>query len=257
MNNTSDGRDRERVCFITGAGKRIGACTARKFHAEGYRVIIHYRNSSVEAIALMAELNALREESAVVLQADLTERTQLDSLGAAALACYQRVDVLVNNASSFYPTAVADCSHASWDDLIDSNLRAAFFLIQQLAGELERRRGCVVNIVDTHADKPLKGFPIYSIAKAGAKAMTKALANELAPNVRVNGISPGAILWPPSLEDDSDASVLAAREKVLESIPLRSLGEPQHIADAVFFLASNACYVTGQTIRVDGGRYLA
>lgn len=257
MTNSVKQPDQARVCLITGAAKRIGACIARKFHAQGYRVIIHYRNSSAEAIALVAELNASRDASAAALQADLTQRDQVNTLGAEALACFKRVDVLVNNASSFYPTALADCGHDSWDDLIDSNLRAAFFLTQQLAAELERCHGSVINIVDTHADSPLKGFPMYSIAKAGAKAMTKSLAKEMAPSVRVNGISPGAILWPPSLEDGSDAAVLKAREKVLETIPLRTLGDQQDIADAAFFLANDAAYITGQTIRVDGGRYLA
>ncbi len=256
MNTSTDPSNERRVCFLTGASKRIGACTARKFHSEGFNIIIHYNRSSAEAEALVAELNSLRAVSAVSLQADLTDRKQIKPLAAAALAAYQRVDVLVNNASSFYPSPLQECDHDIWDDLIDSNLRAAFFLTQGLASELERRGGCVVNIVDTHADNPLKGFPVYSIAKAGLKAMTKSLAKELAPRVRVNGVSPGAILWPPSLEDDSNPSVLASREKVLETIPLRSLGKPQNIADTVFFLANDACYVTGQTFRVDGGRYL-
>jgi pteridine reductase len=232
-----------RVCFLTGASKRLGACTARKFHAEGFNVIIHYNRSKSEADALVAQLNAVRSSSAFCLQADLTDSEQ-------------RVDVLVNNASAFYPTPLAECDHKTWDDLFDSNLRAGFFLAQRLAPELEQRAGSIVNMTDTHADNPLKGFPIYSLAKAGVKAMTKSLAKELAPRVRVNGVSPGAILWPPSLEDESDPAVLEAREKMLGKIPLRSLGEPQNIADTVFFLANDACYVTGQTVRVDGGRYL-
>ena len=244
------------VCFLTGASKRLGACTARKFHAEGFNVIIHYNRSKSEADALVAQLNAVRTSSAFCLQADLTDSEQVQSLARLALDCYQRVDVLVNNASAFYPTPLAECDHKTWDDLFDSNLRAAFFLAQRLAPELEQRAGSIVNMTDTHADNPLKDFPIYSLAKAGVKAMTKSLAKELAPRVRVNGVSPGAILWPPSLEDESDPAVLEAREKMLGKIPLRSLGEPQNIADTVFFLANDACYVTGQTVRVDGGRYL-
>lgn len=235
----------------------MGACTAKKFHTEGFNVIIHYNRSKDEADALVAQLNASRENSAFALQADLTDHQQVQSLARVALDCYQRIDVLVNNASAFYPTPIGGCDHEAWDDLFDSNLRAAFFLAQQLAPELERRAGSVINMTDTHADNPLKGFPIYSMAKAGVKAMTKSLAKELAPRVRVNGVSPGAILWPPSLEDDSDPAVLEARQKMLEKIPLRTLGEPRHIADAVYFLANDACYVTGQTVRVDGGRYLA
>ena len=245
-----------KVCLLTGASKRLGACTTKKFHAEGFNVIIHYNSSKNEADALVMQLNALRPGSACCLQADLTDHEQVQSLARMSLDCYQRVDVLVNNASAFYPTPLAECDHKGWDDLFDSNLRAGFFLAQQLAPELERRAGSIVNMTDTHADNPLKGFPLYSMAKAGVKAMTKSLAKELAPRVRVNGVSPGAILWPPSLEDDSDPTVLDARKKMLEQIPLRSLGEPQNIADAVFFLANDACYVTGQTIRVDGGRYL-
>lgn len=257
MNALKDQGHNNRVCLLTGASKRLGACTAKKFHAEGFNVIIHYNSSKNEAEELVAQLNALRTGSAFCLQADLTDHEQVQSLARLAFDCYQRVDVLINNASSFYPTPLAECDHKAWDDLFDSNLRAGFFLAQQLAPELEERAGSVVNMTDTHADNPLKGFPIYSMAKAGVKAMTKSLAKELAPRVRVNGVSPGAILWPPSLEDESDPGVLEARQKMLEQIPLRALGEPQNIADTVFFLANDACYVTGQTIRVDGGRYLA
>ncbi|PCI76803.1 MAG: pteridine reductase [SAR86 cluster bacterium] len=246
-----------RVCFLTGASKRLGACTAKKFHAEGFNVIIHYNSSKDEAHALVAQLNALRIGSAFCLQADLSNREQMQPLAQLAFDCYQRVDVLVNNASAFYPTPLTECDHKAWDDLFDSNLRAAFFLAQQLAPELKLRAGSVINMTDTHADNPLKGFPIYSMAKAGVKAMTKSLAKELAPRVRVNGVSPGAILWPPSLEDESDPAILEARKNMLEKIPLRTLGEPQNIADTVFFLANDACYVTGQTVRVDGGRYLS
>ena len=256
MTISTDQSHDTRVCLITGASKRLGACTAKKFHAEGFNVIIHYNRSESEAEALVAQLNAIRTGSAFCLQAELTNSEQVQSLARLALDCYQRVDVLVNNASAFYPTPLAECDHKTWDDLFDSNLRAGFFLAQRLAPELEQRAGSIVNMTDTHADNPLKGFPIYSMAKAGVKAMTKSLAKELAPRVRVNGVSPGAILWPPSLEDESDPAVLEAREKMLEKIPLRTLGEPQNIADTVFFLANDACYVTGQTVRVDGGRYL-
>lgn len=257
MNTATDPSDAPGVCLLTGASKRLGACTARKFHDAGFDVIIHYNNSGEAAEALVAELNAARTASACRLQADLSDREQVQSLAQRTLDCYQRLDVLVNNASAFYPTPFAECSDADWDALVDSNLRAAYFLAQRLAPELERRSGSIINMTDTHADNPLKGFPIYSIAKAGVKAMTKSLAKELAPRVRVNGVSPGAILWPPSLEDETDPAVLTARQKMLDSIPLRTLGEPQHIADTVYFLANDACYVTGQTIRVDGGRYLA
>jgi len=255
---TATNHDKEtKVCLLTGASKRIGACTARKFHDEGFNVIIHYNTSSREADILVSQLNAARAGSAVSLQADFTSDIQTQPLAQQALDCYQRLDVLVNNASAFYPTPLDACDNDAWNELFDSNLRAAFFLTQQLAPELQTRAGSVINITDTHADNPLKGYPIYSIAKAGVKAMTKSLAKELAPRVRVNGVSPGAILWPPSLSDETEHGVLEARQKVLDAIPMRRLGDPQNIADTVFFLANNACYVTGQTIRVDGGRYLA
>ena len=257
MNTSTNQSHGTRVCFLTGASKRLGACTAKKFHAEGFNVIIHYNHSKNSADTLVAQLNALRTGSAFCLQADLCEHEQTQSLARLAFDCYRRVDVLVNNASAFYPTPLAECDHKIWDDLFDSNLRAAFFLAQQFAPELEQRAGSIVNMTDTYADSPLKGFPIYSMAKAGVKAMTKSLAKELAPRVRVNGVSPGAILWPPSMEDESDPAVLEDRQKILEKIPLRTLGEPQNIADTVFFLANDACYVTGQTVRVDGGRSLS
>lgn len=253
LNTANSGK----TCFITGAGKRLGACTARKFHDEGFNVIIHYNSSASEADALAAKFNSLRKNSATALQANLVDKFAVQALGKAVLESFQRLDVLVNNASSFYPTPIGQSSHAHWDNLMDSNLRAAFFLTQQLAPELIKQNGAVVNMVDTHADNPLKDFPIYSITKAGVKAMTKSFAKELAPQVRVNGVSPGAILWPPSLEDSTDTAVLAGREKMLGKIPMRTLGDAHNIADTVFFLANDACYVTGQTVRVDGGRYLS
>jgi pteridine reductase len=256
MSQKPDKKNSAKTCLITGASKRIGACTAKKFHDAGFNVIVHYNNSAQKANALVSTFNSIRNNSALALQADLTNKKQVQALAEAVLDGFGRLDVLVNNASSFYPTAFGECTHAQWDELIDSNLRAAFFLTQQLAPELSKQGGAVVNIVDTHADKPLQGFPIYSIAKAGLKAMTKSMAKELAPQVRVNGISPGAILWPPSLEDTSNPAVVTEREKILSEIPLRRLGEPQNIADAVFFLANSANYITGQTMRVDGGRYL-
>ncbi len=246
-----------KTCFISGASKRLGAYTARKFHRQGFNVIIHYNRSAQDADALISELNSIRKDSTSGLQANLTDRVKVEGLAKAVLGSFQRLDVLVNNASSFYPTAIGQSSHQDWDDLIDSNLRAAFFLTQHLAPELINRNGAVINMVDTHADSPLKDFPLYSIAKAGVKAMTKSMAIELAPRVRVNGISPGAILWPPSLEDSSNPAALEGRKKMLEKIPLRRLGNAQNIADTVFFLANDACYMTGQIIRVDGGRYLA
>jgi pteridine reductase len=247
----------KKVCCITGAAHRIGACIAQKFHQQGFNVIIHYNRSADAAELLVSQLNQLRSNSAVALQADMNDTQQMKTLASRILDQYQRLDVLVNNASSFYPTPLGEATQSQWDELIDSNLRAAFFLSQDLSAELIRRQGAIVNIADTHADKPLLNYSIYSIAKAGLKAMTKSLANELAPSVRVNAVSPGAIIWPAALEDAQAPSVLSVREKILQQIPLGKLGEPKHIADTVYFLASEASYITGQTIRVDGGRGLS
>lgn len=245
-----------KVVFITGAAKRIGAATARLFHHQGFNVIIHYNRSETEANALVGELNSARADSAAAFQADLTDRGATETMAKQIVSVFGQLDVLVNNASSFYPTALGEISQQTWDDLIDSNLRAAFFVSQQLAPELTLRKGAIINIVDTHADRPLAGFPTYSIAKAGLKAMTKSLALELAPNVRVNGVSPGAILWPPALEDDNDPEVLEKRKTVLKRIPLARLGRQEDIAEAVLYFATEASYITGLTLKVDGGRSL-
>lgn len=245
-----------KVVFITGAAKRIGATIARTFHRHGFKVIIHYHSSIEEANALIEELNGNRADSATALQADLTDREATLNMAKKIGKIFGRVDVLVNNASAFYPTRLGEIEQQTWDDLIDSNLRGAFFISQQLAQELKSRRGAIVNIVDTHSDRPLQGFPTYSIAKAGVKAMTKSLAIELAPDVRVNGVSPGAILWPPSLENDQDPDVLARRKDTLARIPLARLGKKEDIAEAVFYLATEASYITGFTLKVDGGRSL-
>lgn len=245
-----------KAVLVTGAGHRIGACIARAFHQRGLRVLIHYNRSRAAALALAQELNLRRESSAAILRADLTSEVDVRRLGAEVLGIFGRLDVLVNNASSFYPTEFGRSTEEQWQDLIDSNLRGAFFLSQALSEELKEKGGSIINIIDTHANRPLAGFPIYSVAKAGLKAMTRSLAIELAPWVRVNGVSPGAILWPPSLEDDSDPEVLKKREETLQKIPLGHLGDPKDIAETVCFLASDASYVTGQVIKVDGGRSL-
>ncbi len=245
-----------KVVFITGAAKRIGAAIAHLFHEHGFNVIVHANKSIDAATKLVNQLNERRPESAAMLQADLTVSSEVEKLGQSVLSLFNRLDVLVNNASSFYPTAFGDIKQQQWDDLIDSNLRAGFFLSQQFATELRTRKGAIINLVDTHADRPLTGFPTYSIAKAGVKAMTRSLAIELAPEVRVNGVSPGAILWPPSLEDDEDPQVLEKRQQMLKQIPIQRLGEKREIAEAVYYLAVEASYITGHVIKVDGGRSL-
>ena len=245
------------VALITGSARRIGAAVARKFHECGHRVLLHCRNSADEAEALAAECNGRRPSSAEVLIADLTSAGGGESLAQKALAHFQRIDVLINNASSYYSTAFGKVSAAQWDDLLGSNLRGHFFLSQALGEELRSRGGAIVNIGDIHADRPRRGFSAYAIAKAGLKAMTRSLAVELAPSVRVNAIAPGSILWPDFLADESGPGVAEARQDILQSIPMRKLGDPNQIADLCWFLAVKANYMTGQTIRMDGGRSLS
>lgn len=248
----------QRVVLVTGAAKRIGAAIARQFHSKGFRVVIHCHKSSSEAASLAADLNAVRADSAKMLSADLTDSDQVKILAKQSLLCFDRIDVLVNNASAFYPTPVATASQADWDQLIDSNLRAAFFLSQALAPELQTHNGngAIINVIDALAEKTLPGHSIYSIAKSGLRAMTKSLARELAPHVRVNGVSPGAILWPAPLENTETPEVLEKRKNITAQIPLGDLGTPEDIAEASYFLACEASYITGETIKVDGGRSL-
>lgn len=237
------------VLFITGAARRIGAQIARQFHHQGYNVVLHYHTSRTAAEALQVQLCRQRPGSVTLLQADLTDRASVQQLAAQAEACHGRVDVLINNASSFYPTPLDASGLAHWDDLVDSNLRSAYTLSVALAPTLRQQQGCIINIVDIHADSGLKGYPIYSIAKAGLKMMTRSLARELAPQVRVNGIAPGAILWP---EDERNAS---DHQAIVERIPLGRHGDPEDIAETAWFLGT-AGYITGQIIKVDGGRSL-
>jgi len=244
------------VVLVTGAAQRVGAAIAAKFHHSNYRVIIHCRHSIATATEQVARLNAIRPNSAAVLQADLTSAAAVQQLAEEALAQFGRLDVLVNNASAFYATPFGSMQQSQWDELIDSNVRAALFLAQELATELSSRHGAIVNLVDIYADKPLAQHSIYNIAKAGLKAMTKSLALELAPAVRVNGVSPGAILWPEVLSDETDSSTQASRDRILQQIPLGQLGTAQQIADTVYFLAAEASYITGEVLRVDGGRSL-
>jgi pteridine reductase len=244
------------VALITGAAKRIGAAIARRFHTGGYRVIIHYNGSLAEAEALAAELNAVRADSAHCVRAALTDREQVDCLAEEALASFGRLDLLVNNASSFYPTPLAESNRAQWDDLIDSNLRGHYFLSVTLSEALKTHRGNIINIIDAMMEQAIADFPIYSIAKAGLLNMNRVLARELAPEVRVNGVSPGAILWPAHLEDPQDEAAEAARAKALAGIPLGRTGAIEDIANAAYFLVTQATYVTGAEIKVDGGRSL-
>jgi pteridine reductase len=247
---TSDSKLDGRVALITGAAHRIGAQIARTLHAQGVDVALHYRSSREAAAALQAELEAARGGSVLLLQADLHDYRGFPGLMARIRDFRGRLDVLVNNASSFYPTPFGQASPEQWEDLIGSNLRGPFFLAREAAPLLRERRGCIVNLVDIHAERPLKDHPIYSIAKAGNAMMVKALARELGPEVRVNGIAPGAILWPEQGMSD------AAKDEILARTALQRPGSPEDIARTLLFLVRDADYITGQIVAVDGGRTL-
>jgi pteridine reductase len=239
-----------KVAFITGAAHRIGAQIARTLHAEGVDLALHYRSSADAARALRSELEAVRADSVLLLQADLHDCAAFPDLVGRIRAFHGRLDVLVNNASSFYPTPFDTASQAQWDDLIGSNLRAPFFLAREAAALLRDAGGSIVNLVDIHAERPLKDHPVYSIAKAGNAMMVKALARELGPEVRVNGVAPGAILWPEQgMSED-------AKGEILSRTALQRPGSPEDIARTLLFLVRDADYITGQIIAVDGGRTL-
>lgn len=238
-----------KTVLITGAARRVGAVIARTLHAAGANLVLHYRGSEAEARALSAELLALRADSVASVQADLLDVAALPGLVDCALERFGRLDALVNNASSFFPTAIGEISEAHWVDLIGSNLKAPLFLSQAAAEALTQSRGAIVNIVDIHAERPLKNYPLYCAAKAGLLGLTRALALELAPAVRVNGVSPGPIEWP---EDGSFTPQM--QREIIDHTLLRRCGAPQDIALAVRFLLQDAPYVTGQILAVDGGR---
>ena len=239
-----------KAALITGASARLGACTAKTLHERGCDVLLHC-NSSVEQAELLAqELNAHRANSACVAQADLSLPAGIESLSAAFRERFGRLDILVNNASRFYPTRIGETLAWQWDDLVNSNLRGPYFLVQALLPELQTAGGSIINIVDIHAERPMANHGVYSISKAGLAMMTRAMAAELGPAIRVNGVSPGAILWAVNEEDDS------ARQSILDRTVLKRTGEASDIASAVAYLALDAPYVTGQILAVDGGRSL-
>lgn len=236
--------------LITGAAKRIGAACARLLHSKGANVVLHYRTSRQDALELCNDLNAIRTHSAIALQADLLQLSELENLAFQAKAAWGTLDVLINNASSFYPTDINEVTETEWEELLGSNLKAPFFLAKLLASELSKHKGCIINIADIHAERGLKDYPVYSIAKAGLVAMTKVLAKELGPAVRINAVAPGAILWPEA--DMTDA----IKQDILNRIALKRSGAPEDIAKTVSFLIEEADYITGQVIAVDGGRTL-
>lgn len=240
-----------KVVLITGGAKRVGAAICRRLHAAGANLMLHYRASAGEARLLQAELNHTRPSSVALIQADLLDIAKLPSLVEQTLTTFGRLDALVNNASSFFATPIGDITPALWDDLIGTNLRAPTFLSQAAAAPLKRTQGAIVNITDIHAERPLKGYVVYSLAKAGLSGLTRSLARELAPEVRVNAIAPGPILWP-----DDDQFDELSRQRIVSNTPLKREGTPDDIARAVSFLLMDAPYVTGATIAVDGGRQI-
>jgi pteridine reductase len=237
------------VILVTGAARRVGAETSRLLHAAGARIAVHYRSSVDEAQQLADSLNALRPDSAFAVGGDLALDGIPERVAADTLAHFGHIDGLVNNASSFFPTALGDIDRAAWDDLVGSNLKGPLFLAQALAPALQARRGAIVNIVDIHAERPLRHYLVYSIAKAGLVGLTRALALEMAPGVRVNGVAPGPIEWP---EDGQFPP--QERQRIIEHTLLQRVGSPEDIARSVRFLLFDAPYITGQILAVDGGR---
>ncbi len=239
----------EPVALVTGAGRRVGARIARELHAAGMSVAVHCHRSREDAERLREAFEGARPGSATVVAADLLESGAAEAVVAAAEERWGRLDVLVNNASSFYPTPVGEVTQAEWRDLVGSNLAAPFFLAQAAAPLLRAARGCIVNIADVYGHRPLAGHPVYSAAKAGLVMLTRALALELGPEVRVNSVSPGAVLWPENEDPE--------RRRIIDAIALKRSGDPGDIARAALFLVRDAPYVTGQDLAVDGGRLIA
>jgi pteridine reductase len=238
----------DKVVLITGAARRVGAVVAAALHSAGARILIHYHHSGEEAHALAAGFNRIRAHSACVYPADLRDHTQAPSIVGAALAAFSRLDILINNASTFYPTRVGEITIEDWDDLLGSNLKAPLFLSQAAAPHLRATHGLIINMVDIHAARPLKAHPVYCVAKAGLAMLTRSLARELGPQVRVNGIAPGPVLWP---EESMNEEL---KREITDKTALKRHGSPQDIARTALFLARDAPYITGQIIAVDGGR---
>ena len=238
------------VVLITGAARRVGSVIARRLHASGYDVALHCRHSRTELDVLIAELETQRHDSTLALQADLADVENLPTLIDAVIARFGRLDGLINNASSFYPTAIGATTPAQWDELFASNARAPFFLAQAAAPHLKSVQGNIVNLVDIYAERPLPGHTVYCMAKAALAMLTYSLAKELGPEVRVNGVAPGAVMWPEQGKEYAD------REELVKRTALKRAGSPDDVAGAVLYLLRDAGFVTGQILRVDGGRTL-
>lgn len=238
-----------RVALVTGAGRRLGAAIARGLHACGANLVVHYNTSHDEAQRLVQALNGQRPDSAILAQADLVLTHEHGRLVDRAVSPWGRLDVLVNNASTFFPTPLGSVTETQWDDLVGANLKGPFFLSQSAAPHLAAWKGCIVNMVDIYGERPLKAYPVYSVAKAGLVMLTRALALELAPRVRVNAVAPGSILWPePPFSEET-------RRRIIARTCLKRQGDPEEIARAVEYLVRDATYTTGAVITVDGGRF--
>jgi len=235
---------------VTGGAKRVGAAICRRLHAAGASIALHYRSSEQEAQAMQAELQARRHGSVLSVQADLLDPDALSRLVRHTVRHFGRLDALVNNASSFFATPLGEIDEQHWNDLIGTNLKAPLLLAQAAADELRRNHGAIVNIVDIHAERPMHGHLLYSVAKAGLTALTRALAQEMAPQVRVNAVAPGVIMWPENAEWLDDEQ----RRRIIAHTLLKREGEPDDVARTVLFLLNDAPYITGQVIAVDGGR---
>jgi pteridine reductase len=248
MDNAMDLPLSGKTVLITGSARRVGATLARTFHAAGANVVLHYRSSAAEAAHLAGELENARPGSVATVQSDLLDVARFGPLIEATTNAFGQLDILINNASSFYPTPVGEITESQWNDLIGSNLKAPLFLAQAAASALRLSRGLIINIADIHGTRPLGRYPVYSVAKAGLIMLTKSLARELAPHVRVNAIAPGPVMWP---EDGTDKEL---QNKIVERTLLRRSGSPEDVARAAMFFATGAPYVTGQILAVDGGR---
>lgn len=238
-----------KTVLITGAAKRIGAAVAKYLHIAGMNVIVHYNKSAKEAHELVRGLNNLRHDSAITIQGNLASKEYYAALIDAAVEFKGGLDVLINNASAFFPTPVGTLDEQQWNELINTNLKAPLFLSQLAAKSLKKNKGCIINITDIHAERPLAQYPIYSISKAGLLMLTRSLAKELAPVIRVNAISPGVITWPDAMDE-------SMKQSIINQTMLKRTGEMEDISKAVMFLIRDADYITGQIINVDGGRTL-
>ncbi len=241
-----------KVVLITGGAKRVGAAICRELHTQGAQLMIHYNTSTTEARALQAELNLLRANSVAIIQGDLLNIAALPNLVSETVKHFGKLDVLINNASSYYPTEMGQINEDNWQDLMGSNLKAPVFLTQAAAPELRKNHGCIVNITDMHVERPKKGYIVYSVAKAGLVTLTKSLAHELSPEVRVNAVAPGPVQWPESNPQFDEVY----RQRVISQTLLKRVGEAEDVAKTVKFLIYDAPFITGHVLAVDGGRSL-